>query len=93
MSTQVACLVEVTVAPEHLEARVQPGPKTDPGQITFPAVIEALGAAQIEVTDSVREQSEAFVVRCQAVSGIEEPFLAAQGKPAVEGCNGQFVPP
>ena len=92
----------VVVSKDRLRAHVRLSGAGAPGQQPLSAdeVLAALQASRVQITDAVRARVAELVALCEKVSAapndpasvqLAEPFLVAEGQPAVEGEDGQFV--
>ena len=92
----------VVVSQDRLRAHVRLSGAGSPGQPPPSAdeVLAALQASRVQVTDAVRARVAEMLALCARVSAasndpaaaqLAEPFLVAEGQPAVEAEDGQFV--
>ncbi len=82
---------KVTVSDDHLSAWVQWGDANDEAPVEIEDVLAALDDTQIVMTDDVERRIGAFVDAIAGGGERSERFLIAEGSPAVESENGEFI--
>ena len=93
-----AIRVAVEVSKDRLQAWVRPVDQDDPRPLTSEEIVDALTENKIVVETDVTERINAYVALLAAKyeptapdSDLPEQFLVAQGRPLVEGKDGDFL--
>jgi len=81
----------VTVSDDHLHAWIQLISSDDTRPVEASAVIAALEKVQIVKTRGLESRVQAFIEAIKDEGKRSEGFLIAEGRPAVESKNGEFI--
>ena len=88
---EITCRLSLEIADDRLQAWIR---LVDPGDLhslTFERIVAALEEAKIVMDDAVRSRIEGFINLRGGEGDRPERFLVAEGRPAVEGKDGEFL--
>ncbi|HVP11502.1 MAG TPA: FapA family protein [Phycisphaerae bacterium] len=83
--------VTVEVSADRLTAKVRPASGDDPQPLTQDEVLAAVQGANIPIDDAVKAKIGAFVSAQAGGNGSTTPFVIAEGRPAVEPKDAEFI--
>ncbi len=83
--------IVVLVAEDQLTASIKVRDPNDAAPPTEAEVVEALKEARVSMDDTVRARIEEFINLARSGEPISEVFVVAEGQPATEGKDEEFV--
>lgn len=90
-TVESASRVIVEVAPDHLSAHVRLVGVKDSGPPSIEEIVQALTEAKVAMDDNVTSRVQELVQQVADGGDVPERFAVAEGRPAGDGQDGDFV--
>ncbi len=90
-TTDTATRIIVQVASDHMAAHICLRGESDPAGLTPEDILNTVREAQIAVDEQVTRRATEFIDLVTSGSAPPEQFVLAEGRPAVEGQDAEFI--